>query len=501
MSDNKSHVEVPSKRFLTNHVVFDELLHLTYGSSILMLDETFSEAYNLLHILFQNYGISTVGKHYEIMANSSISTLSHVSDEIINVGEKGLSDISIEVNQLRQNFPSSPIIHTGLPEMLMQNTQEDILRLITSWQKNIRKNNTIEFYILPRGTFEEFERKILSIVDGGVEIRVDHSEGRFKSFLKPIRICSPENHLKDFRYKIEDKRLLIQRGDLLTDVLGEFDIEEINHRIKDYKANLRFQKILVVEKTQPESSVYDYWMLSQVHNHNLSEIKELFPEDFDYILQKIAVWQIADVVRVVQTKEIPTKNRLSSSGVSRRTKFALSLPLSLSSFLLRFRVGKTNMIPMDAFMSNSKAALAFIDMLLTKFDANNEEYMERLLEMQKRFSELGTRETAIKRTREMGENASLALDIKYFSKILALTFISGYGSKPIIRQISDEEFELTLKDCWVCVDINQTKPICSSIEGTIEGLCGSIFKKHSKCTEIECKAIGDHACVFKIVIE
>ncbi len=501
MIDDSRSIEFLNQRFLTNHIVFDDIIHLNYGTSILMLDETFSEAYKLLHVLFQNYGLKTVGKHYEVIANSSISSVPHPNDEIVNVGEKGLSDISIEVNKLRSNFPSSPIIHTGLPEMLMQNSQDDILRLLASWQKNIRNNKTIEFYILPRGTFEQLERKILSIVDGGIEIRVDHSDGRFNSFLKPIRSCAPENHLKEFRYKIADNRLLIQRGDILTDVLGDYDLEEINYRIKDYKENLRFQKILVLKKPQSESSVYDYWMLSQVHNHSLSEIKSLFPEDFDHILHKIAFWQISDVVRVVKIDKIPVTKKSISNTVSISTRIALSLPIKLSSLLLRFRTSKTNMIPMDAFLSNSKAALAFIDMLLTKFDANNDDYMDRLLEMQKRFSELGTRETALKRTRQMGENDSLVLDIKYFKKIIVLTFLSGYGSTPVIHQISDNEYELKLIDCWACTDLEQSKPVCSSIEGTIEGICGTIFKKHAKCTEFECKAIGDSACVFKIVIE
>lgn len=501
MSDNTRHIEVPAKRFLTNHEVFDDIVHLNHGYSILMLDETFSEAYKLLHLLFQNYGRKNIGKHYEILANSTMASVSHPDDEVINVGEKGLSDISIDVNQLRQKFPSSPIIHMGLPEMLMQNTHDDILRLLTSWQKNIRQNNTIEFYILPRGTFKEFERKILSIVDGGLEIRIDHSEGRFKSFLKPIRNCSPENHLKEFQYKINEGRLLIKYGDNFSDKLISFDENEINLRIEDYKKNLRFLKVISGEKSNTHVSVYDYWLFSQIQGHLLSELQEIFPEEFDSLLRKIASWQIADIVRVTQSTDKPSTSNKKNTRLSWKTKFALSIPTSISSKLISYRTGKPRSIPLDFAVHQRKATLAFIDMLFSQLDIKETDYMERLLEMQKRFNDIGTRETAIKHTSSLNENIAIALDIQYFPKLLELTFYNSYKQKPTLFKKSEKEFIFTIPDCYVCSGIEYAKPVCSTIEGTIEGLCGSIFKRKANCNEIECKAVGDESCVFRIEIK
>jgi len=158
-----------------------------------------------------------------------------------------LSDISIDVNKVRTRYPNTPIIHTALPDMIMKNEPDDVLRLLMAWQKNIREAGTVEFYILPKGTFQDLERKILAVVDGGVEIRVDQTDSRFRSYIKPIRCCSPESHLKEFQYVLDSGRLLIRLEDRLTDELATFDQEEIVNRMADYKNNLRFLKNLRIK--------------------------------------------------------------------------------------------------------------------------------------------------------------------------------------------------------------------------------------------------------------
>lgn len=482
------------KVFLTGHPIFDQVVDINYGTSILMLDETFSEAHKLLNILFKNYGMPRIDRHCEVVPYSSLS----MSEHVLAVGDQPLSDISIAVNDLRRSFKNTPFIHTALPDMIIKNDPDDILRLLMAWQKSIRESGTVEFYILPKGTFQELERKILSVVDGCIEIRVDHTEGRFRSYLKPIRCCKPDFHLKEFQYTIDKGHLLVRWEERFTDEFASFDHEEITRRIEDYKKNLRFLKVVPGGKTDPQVSVYDYWMLSQLQGKCLSEINEIFPEEFDQILQKIASWQIADVLRVVRATEPWRSTHANKPKVSIPVRLALGLPLWFSNWVLRLKTGKPRTIPLDAYMYNRNATLAFIDMLLAKLDLKETDYMERLLEMQKRFTEIGARETAIKHTKLLGENLYNKLDLKYLPKILRLTFNNTYNIIPRISKVSENEYLLEFRECMECSGVTYAKPVCSAIEGIVEGICGVIFKTGGKCMETECKALGDEACVFKL---
>ncbi len=44
-----------SDRLITGHGIFDEIMDITFGSTVLSLDETFSEGRDFLSALFLNY--------------------------------------------------------------------------------------------------------------------------------------------------------------------------------------------------------------------------------------------------------------------------------------------------------------------------------------------------------------------------------------------------------------------------------------------------------------
>jgi len=50
----------------------------------------------------------------------------------------------------------------------------------------------------------------------------------------------------------------------------------------------------------------------------------------------------------------------------------------------------------------------------------------------------------------LGEDARLKWDIKYLPKIITLTLYYGYKLIPKIKQISEEEYHITIKDCFIC---------------------------------------------------
>ncbi len=493
MGEYKREIGRKAKRFTVGHRIFDNIVDINYGTSILMLDETFSEANKLLKMLLRGNANRTGSQFFEVVPHSSLD----VGGNVIEIGDEPLTNISININKLRRRFNNLPFIYTVLPDMIIKNQPDDILRLLMAWQKNIRENGTIEFYILPKDTFQDLERKILSIVDGAIEVRVDQANNRYRSYLKPIRCCKPEFHLKEFQYRVESGRILIQWKDRFTDELFSYDLEEISSRVEDYNRNLRFLKITRGEKSDSQLSVYDYWMVSQIQDKLLSEIKEIFPEKFDWILEKIASWQISDVIRVVKTTDLLSSTASQKIRVSKITRIALNLPTWLTTMFIRFRTGRPRTTPLDAYLYNRKATLAFIKMLFSTLDLQEADYTDRLLEMQKRFNEMGARETAVKHTKLLGENASLKLDMVYFPKILDLTFNTTYRVKPLITKVSETEYLLKFRECFECNEVSYSKPICSAIEGIVEGICGAIFKIDAKCKEIECKALKDQACLFK----
>jgi len=488
-------LEPSGRRFYTGHPIFDRIFDLRIGMSILMLDETFSEAYKLLNVLFNIYGKSLVSRPIEVSPYTSPSG----NGEAVSVGDRSLSDISIAVNKLRMKHPRTPFIHTALPDMIIKNNPDDTLRLLTAWQKNIHEAETIEFYILPRGTFGDLERKILSVVDGGIEIRLERSEGRFRSYLKPIRCCRPDFHLREFSYILEGNRLIVEWEGQFTDSLPHFDEEEISRRVNEYKNNLRYLKVTRGEKQfSVSASVYDYWLLSQIRDKNLASISEIFPEDFDQLLRKIAVWQTDDVVRVVRDAEGWRPNHTSKTSIGLLTRLGLTLPSSIASLIFRSKTGKPRSVPLDVFLTKRRAYSTFLEMFLSKMNVRESDYIDKLLEMQKKFYEAGSRVTVLSHIKALGENPELSLDVKYLPKLLKLSFNSAYGINPSIHKISENEYKMEFYDCFECAESTSNRPICAYIEGSTEGICGVLFKMKTVCKEVECKAMGDNACTFKV---
>ncbi|MCJ7637319.1 MAG: hypothetical protein MUO21_07500, partial [Nitrososphaeraceae archaeon] len=190
------------QRFLTGHDVFDEIVNLYYGSTTLLLDHSFIEGRHLLFNLLTN------NKPYEIV--SSIRGVPNPDERIVPIGEKSVSDASLTVNDLRNRFPEEIIIHNYFPDFIIRHGSDVFLRLLESWHDSITSGRTVEFYLLPKGAFQEIERKIMSIVDGVIEIKVSQINKRFGLSFIPMRCCKPEYHLRDFPYRIDSGRLLIE---------------------------------------------------------------------------------------------------------------------------------------------------------------------------------------------------------------------------------------------------------------------------------------------------
>ncbi|MEM3437975.1 MAG: hypothetical protein QXP55_05560, partial [Nitrososphaerales archaeon] len=332
-------------RFYTGHELFDEIVRINYGSSILMLDVSFMEAKTLLNALFNKRKPFKLVS-YEVKTSDS---------QVLTIGGLSLSDASVNINKLREDFKESVIIHNYFPDFIIKYEAEAFLRMLEGWRDRIKSNKTVEFYILPKGAFPEIEKKIMSIVDGVIEIKVKREGKGFGLSFIVMRCCKPEYHLHEFRYKIEGSNLLIEWEGDYRDRLPIITFDEIMSRVESYKRDIQFLRVERGATLPTSLPVYDYWLLSQIEGKDMFYVKILFYERFDEILEKIAKWHILGYIRVVKKAEKLIDERKFNIGkpISWKTKIALNLPLGFTKwFLSRDRI---RAVPADVYSAEKRA--------------------------------------------------------------------------------------------------------------------------------------------------
>jgi hypothetical protein len=120
-----------------------------------------------------------------------------------------LQDFSIQVNQQRRQKKRRIFIHGYLPELLVKHNTEEVLKLMEIWQREVTSSGNIEFYLLPRNTFEGFEKKARSIVDAVLDLSAVRAEGKFRYYITPVRTNDIRYHLKNIQYEIRDGEALL----------------------------------------------------------------------------------------------------------------------------------------------------------------------------------------------------------------------------------------------------------------------------------------------------
>ena len=478
-------------RFYTGHELFDEIVTINHGSSILMLDESFLEAKNLLLALFKKQ------KPYEIVPHE-VGTL---SGQVLAVGNLSLSDASVNINKLREDSKGSIIIHHYLPDFIIRYGADAFLHTLEGWRDRIKSNRTVEFYLLPKGAFYEVEKKIMSIVDGVIEIKVKREGKDFCLSFIVMRCCKPEYHLREFFYKIEGSNLLIEWEGEYRDKLPIITFDEIVNRVESYKRDLPFLRIEHGSGLPISLPTYDYWLLSQIEGKDMFSLKILFYERFDEILKKIANWHILGYIRVVKKAEKLVDERKFNIGrpISWKTRLSLKLPLGFTKrFLSRDRI---RAVPADVYAAEKRAIFEFLKRFFGESTELGIESLENLLSLEEGFHEVVGRSTAAERIRKLGEDVTKSIDIKYLPKIIKVTLYVGYKLDCNVKEVSPDLFLVTVYDCFLCEGMRSIRPICRSINGALTGACSLTFKKMISCREIKCKALGDENCVFELKIE
>ncbi|MGQ9469874.1 MAG: V4R domain-containing protein [Nitrososphaerales archaeon] len=477
-------------RFYTGHEVFDEIVMINHGSSILILDESFMEAKNLLLTLLKKE------RPFELVSHK-VETL---TGQILAIGDLSLSDASVTINKLRSDAKGSTIIHDYFPDFIIKYESEAFLRLLGAWREQIRDNKTVEFYILPKGAFKEVERKIMSIVDGVIEIKVKRVGKGFGLSFIVMRCCKPEWHLHEFSYRIEDSRVLIEWEGEYTDKLPKITLDEIKQRVESYKKDLPFLKVEIGTGTPLGLSTYDYWLLSQIESRDLLSLKMLLYEKFDEVLEKIAKWHIMGYLRVVKKSEklANESNFHVGKPISWKTKLALKMPLKIALLFLRSPHIRT--VPADVYMAEKRAFFEFLKIFFGDRTELGIESIESVLGLEERFHEMVGRIKAVKDVQRFGEDVSTSIDIKYLPKIVKMVMWVGYKLDCNISDVSLTSMLITVRDCFLCEGIRSAKPICRAISGALTGACSLTFKRVINCKEIKCKALGDEHCIFELKV-
>lgn len=472
-------------RFLTGHQIFDFISSIQEGGALLLTDETGFEATMFLNALLRNFP----GREEAVYVSAEPISIG-LNVERIKLEEiPDITVLSFEVERMRRALKDRGlIIHGYLPHVLIREEEDRILKVIESWRERAVNSRMVEIFLLRRNAFPSFEKKLHSLTAGSINIEVNQTGKEVEFAFRMVGGCKPEYHMRVFPFQVRDGRLLIKWGDEFTDQLPLEGEDAVKNRLKYLRENVN--SIRVLDGGGFESSnPYDRWLFSQIKGMKLTEISILFPEKFSEVLEKLAAWSVKGYVKFESTQgEAPPPPR---DRIKPTTKMALALPTRIALFFLRRRA---RTIPIKVYHTLRKSVEAFISTQLPGRDLKDE-----LAEMELRFQEVTARLTAIEVFLEVGEDPRIKLDLRYLPKIISLTMYYGYGLKPRIRKVNDYEYEASFPDCFICGE-EADRPACQLLAGTIVGGCSIVFKERFTCDEVECKASGGEACVFRLKV-
>lgn len=478
------------KKFFTGHEVFDEISDIQSGNSILVLDGGYGEALYFLERLLKS-------KDYVIIRHKIER---RVTGRQIAIQFSTLNDLSIKVNNIRREDKEKIIIHDYLSDLLINFDPDLVLKLLLIWKEETQKNEAVEFYILTKDAFTIIEKKLLSLMDGGIEVEVKLQKEIKQSSFTLIKCCKPEYNLKPIRFIISDNELLIEWMGEFTNKIPIITNEAIKERIKFYEENIDNLKIIKGEKEHINISSEDLWILSQIDGMYLLTVKMVYPDIFNSLLNKIAVWEILGYIKLV-TDECKDpllkgiKKLLRKKGISLKTRVALNLPPRF--FYIIQGMSSLPKVPAKVYLMEKRSIFEFLRHVTAGSKEEHDMMFENLLKLEEKFHEFISRKKALEDIVVQKENPLISLEPKYISKIIILTIYYGYGLKVDVRFLNDETIRVTVPDCYMCENISSSLPICTAIIGAIKGTLSVVFKRPVNGKEIKCKAVGDGLCEFE----
>jgi predicted hydrocarbon binding protein len=473
--------------FETGHSVFDEIMKLRPGMSVLLVDETFSEGWHFLRALLQGIREDTV----ELFSSRYQTTAQGMTTVTID----SLQDLSIQVNQQRRQKKRRIFIHGYLPELLVKHNTEEVLKLMEIWQREVSSSGNIEFYLLPRNTFEGFEKKARSIVDAVLDLSAVRAEGKFRFYVTPVRTNDIRYHLKNIQYEIRDGRLYLEWNGVLLDKLPKtfLNIDEVKKRITAMED--RF--VVRLSEINPERiTLSDYVLLSSINNRRVSEIRQLYPDIWDTLNDKIAEWVVTGVVKLEEVEPGPFYPRRTKLKLKNRLLLAVptGIALKLVSLSKGFLGKRVRTVPLDAHIAVLDAVKRVIDYAASKSSRLRDDV--RLATYY--FGELSARETALEYVKRLEGTPYTTFRLSDAPKLIAITLKAGWGINIVFTHSSSEGWVFEVEDCHLCKEVKSEEPFCDKfISSVVIGVLGVCLKRRAICSEISCRAMGADKCIFK----
>ncbi|MEM0457172.1 MAG: 4-vinyl reductase [Nitrososphaerota archaeon] len=478
------------KKFFTGHEVFDEISDIQVGNSILVLDGGYGEALYFLEKLLKS-------KDYIIIRHKIEQ---QVIGKQITIQFSTLNELSIIVNNIRRENKEKIIIHDYLSELLINFDPDSVLKLLLIWKTEVQKNETVEFYILTKDAFAIIEKKLLSLMDGGIEVEVKPQKEIKQLSFTLIKCCKLEYNLKPIKFIIRDGELLIEWMGEFTNKIPKITAETLKEKIKFYEDNVENLRIIKGEKEYVNILSEDLWLLSQIDGMPLLMVKMVYPDIFNSLLRKIAVWETLGYVKLVIDKDGDpwlnnVKKLMNKKGINLKTKVALNLP---SKFFHTVQgISSLPKVPAKVYMMEKRSMFEFIKHITAGSKEEHDVMFENLLNLEEKFHEFISRKKALEDIVVQKENPLNSLEPKYIPKIIMLTIYYGYGLKSDVKFLNNEKIKVTIPDCYICENISSSLPICTAITGAIKGALSVVFKRPVSGKEIKCKAIGNDVCEFE----
>ena len=317
---------------VTGHDIFDTIVKIPYSSSILIVDENFSESKQLLTALLSSKDNNIRFAEISAKKNSVKDAETMILAESTNINSTNAS-----VSNFRQSHRRWVIIHAYLPDLLVRFPNENVLRMIDSWRSKINEAETAEIFILPKDTFNDVEKRLRSISDGVIELSSSNHADNNKRFFTPIRCTTAEYDVRRFEYLIHKSRLKIRWGqDFIESFPHSYQSEHIQKMklIESQKTHLNVVK--GAKEVIEDLSLKDKLLLSQILNKDVEQILTLFHDKKQSVLETIVKWNINGIIDL---KPIQGKNSIMlKRKLNLATKLMLLLPTGFASMLLKREV-------------------------------------------------------------------------------------------------------------------------------------------------------------------
>uniref|UniRef100_A0A7J3VRL1 4-vinyl reductase 4VR domain-containing protein n=1 Tax=Caldiarchaeum subterraneum TaxID=311458 RepID=A0A7J3VRL1_CALS0 len=474
----------------TGHSVFDQIFKLKPGMTVLVADETFSEGYAFLKALLKK-------RWYSVVEVVSARYLQAGAGQAV-VSTEGLQDLSIHVNQRRRQEKGKILLHTYLPELLVRHNPDEVLKLFEIWQKDVSMSKTVEFYLIPKNTFTDFEKKARAIVDSVIDLSVVRHDSQFVYYMMPIRGCDPQFHLKNIRYEIIHDKLLVEWNGVLVDELpeGMLSIESIKKMLESKEDRL----LLTLGDVRPDlMPLSDYVVLTGLEGSRLSTFKSLYPDVWPEIEEKLAGWIASGAVKIVEAEPEPSGNVRSRLRLKSRLLLMVPTGLALRLVLIPriFLRKKVQTVPLEAHL----AVLEAMRRVIEYASAKRPDFLADARAATYYFGQLSARKTALEYVRRLEGSNPGKFEARHVPKLVALTLKAGWGLDVSFTASTKNSLVFDVKKCHLCEGVSSDSPFCDKfVSGVVVGVLSVCLKTKVDCFEITCRAMGADRCSFKATI-